>query len=295
MKHSISSASVNGRKKIQTVSLFVFLTMFMIGIEQELSGMNLGKIRPVSATVAHYQMMLFCAGLLLIYLIPFALFLNYTCRKMSVSRKLAVIGFFSGWFVPGWIAGDLNDAASSLIRHLTSKNFNNAWGDSIEAPIIEETLKVLVVIWVLFLFNRHQHRHCLIAGMAVGMGFQFGEDLSYIENQLTGSFHDFASAISFTITDRISGCLASHWCYTGLTAVAIYLIFRQKRKKAGLLLLLAVLVSHGLSDGAVGGVLYEGLLSALVLVPMFFIYMKTLESCDNIKEKTGIIKMPAKE
>lgn len=287
----LTPTGTDKKRKIWWISFFIFWTMFIIGMQQELSGMDLGKIKPAGETIAHYQMMLFCAGLILLYFVPFCFFMNYTCRKMAVSRKLAVLGFFAGWFVPGWIAGDLNDAAGSLIRHLTSKSFNNAWGDSIEAPLVEETLKVLVVIWLLVMFGQQIRKHYLVAGMAVGMGFQVGEDLTYIEDQLSGSHHAFVTAIPFTITNRIAYCLGSHWCYTALVAIGICLIAREKRKKTGILLILAVIISHALRDsGTVGGVLYDGLVDAMILVPMFAVYVKTLGIYDetNAVKGTGV-------
>lgn len=275
---NLTSLHPDRKRRIWWISFFAFCTMLVLGIEQELSGMDLGKIKPAGETAARYYMLLFCAAMLLLYFVPFVFFMQYSCKKMAVSRKLALVGFLSGWFIPGWIAGDLNDAASSLIKHLTSKGFNNTWGDSIEAPLVEETLKVLVVIWVLVMFGQQIRKHYLIAGTAVGMGFQVGEDLTYIEDQLSGSHHAFVTAIPFTFTNRIAYALGSHWCYTGLIAVGIYLIFREKKRKAGILLILAAVLSHGLRDsGAVYGILYDGLLDAMILVPMFCVYVNTLD------------------
>lgn len=267
-------------RKLWWIGLFAFCTMLMLGIQQELSGMDLGRIKPAGETAAHYYMLLLCAAMLLTYFIPFVFFMNYTCRKMAVSRKLAIIGFFSGWFIPGWIAGDLNDAAGSLIKHLTSGNFNKAWGDSIEAPIVEELLKALVVLWVLLQFGKQNRSQYLMVGMSVGMGFQLGEDLSYIENQLSGGHHALVTAIPFTFIDRISDSLGSHWCYTGLVAAGIFLLFIEKKRTSGILLILDAFLSHGLRDsGVLSGILYDGLLDAMILVPMFYVYVKTLEKC----------------
>ena len=78
------------------VSCFAFLVMFFWGASKEFSGMYLEKINPVSEALGRYQMMLFCFLLLLLYFIPFVVFIRYTCRKLEVSRKLPVIAFFSG-------------------------------------------------------------------------------------------------------------------------------------------------------------------------------------------------------
>lgn len=268
------------------VSCFAFLVMFFWGASKEFSGMYLEKINPVSETLGRYQMMLFCFLLLLLYFIPFVVFIRYTCRKLEVSRKLPVIAFFSGWFIPGWIAGQLNDAAEKLIRMLTSKTFTDEWGDVIETPIVEESLKVIVVVWLLCLIGKHLRKHYLIAGMTVGMGFQISEDLNYIEEQVSGSHSDFVEAIPFTLGERVAGGLVSHWCYTALMAVGIYLFFREKNRKTGILLILAVLLDHGLWDSFLSDSdLGTAILSAALFILFVAVYERTLNSPEDDMRK----------
>ncbi len=268
------------------VSCFAFLVMFFWGASKEFSGMYLEKIYPVSETLGRYQMMLFCFLLLLLYFIPFVVFIRYTCRKLEVSRKLPVIAFFSGWFIPGWIAGQLNDASEKLIRMLTSKTFTDEWGDAIETPIVEESLKVIVVVWLLCLIGKHLRKHYLIAGMTVGMGFQISEDLNYIEEQVSGSHSDFVEAIPFTLGERVAGGLVSHWCYTALMAVGIYLFFREKNRKTGILLILAVLLDHGLWDSFLSDSdLGTAILSAALFILFVAVYERTLNSPEDDMRK----------
>ena len=268
------------------VSCFAFLVMFFWGASKEFSGMYLEKIYPVSETLGRYQMMLFCFLLLLLYFIPFVVFIRYSCRKLEVSRKLPVIAFFSGWFIPGWIAGQLNDASEKLIRMLTSKTFTDEWGDAIETPIVEESLKVIVVVWLLCLIGKHLRKHYLIAGMTVGMGFQISEDLNYIEEQVSGSHSDFVEAIPFTLGERVAGGLVSHWCYTALMAVGIYLFFREKNRKTGILLILAVLLDHGLWDSFLSDSdLGTAILSAALFILFVAVYERTLNSPEDDMRK----------
>lgn len=292
----LTDTDFSNKKRRWWVSLFVFMALFVAGTMAELDGMSLGKIKPVGETVARYHMMLLCFALLLAYVVPFALFMRYTCRKMNVSRKLPIVAFFSGWFVPGWIAGDLNDAATGLIKQLTPAWFASMWGDAIEAPIVEETLKVIVVIWLLYLVGDRLRKHYLVAGMGVGMGFQVGEDLTYIENQLSGGHKAFVDAIDFTVNSRIVGSLSSHWCYTAIVAVGIYLIYRRKAIRQGILLILASLIGHGLRnsfiadhvlilDNAVQGA--SAIISAFVLFVMFRVYVGTFKTLELDEERQG--------
>lgn len=271
----LTPAELKNRKKIWWIGLFAYITVFITGIDPELSNFNLGKIRPVTETLARYKMMLSCDALLLVYFIPFALFMYYTCRKMSVSWKMTILAFFSGWFIPGWITVELNHAGVRLIRNLTSAGFAHDWAPAICGPINEETLKLLVVICLLALLGRHLYKHYLITGMAVGMGFQIGEDTGYILHAVKGSYHSFITAISFTINERIAYSIGRHWCFTGIAAVAIYLIFRQKQKKTGILLLLAAYLDHGLGNAPVcQNVLCQALINAFILLLIFYSYKR---------------------
>ena len=232
------------------VGLAAFLFLFLVGPFATFGNMDRGTIHHASQLAAHYQTMLLCFSLLLIYLVPFFLFVRYTRMRAGVPRWLVVLAFASGLFIPSWIAGELNDAADDLLRLLASKSFVSTWGDAIEAPLVEETLKLLTVVAVLGLAGRRDGRDWLVGGMCVGMGFQFSEDLGYIEDQIVAGHHGFETAVPVTLDDRISGALVSHWTYTALVAVAIWLLFCQRRRVRGFLLLFVPLLSHAAWLGA---------------------------------------------
>ncbi|MGN0297151.1 MAG: PrsW family intramembrane metalloprotease [Parafannyhessea sp.] len=254
------------------VGLTVYLFLFLVGPFAEFGNMDRGTIHHASQLAAHYQTMLLCFSLLLIYLVPFFLFVRYTRMRAGVPRWLVVLAFASGLFVPGWIAGELNDAADALLRLLASKSFVSTWGDAIEAPLVEETLKLLTVVAVLRLVGRRDGRDWLVGGMCVGMGFQFSEDLGYIEDQIVAGHHGFETAVPFTLDDRISGALVSHWTYTALVAVAIWLLFCQRRRVRGFLLLFVPLLSHAAWDTPLSdaGALFEAFFCLIAAVPFLY-------------------------
>lgn len=254
------------------VGLAAFLFLFLVGPFAEFGNMDRGTIHHAPQLAEHYQTMLLCFSLLLIYLVPFFLFVRYTRMRAGVPRWLVVLAFASGLFVPGWIAGELNAGADDLLRLLASKSFVSTWGDAIEAPLVEETLKLLTVVAVLGLAGRRDGRDWLVGGMCVGMGFQFSEDLGYIEDQIVAGHHGFETAVPFTLDDRISGALVSHWTYTALVAVAIWLLFCQRRRVRGFLLLLVPLLSHAAWDTPLSdaGALFEALFCLIVAVPFLY-------------------------
>jgi RsiW-degrading membrane proteinase PrsW (M82 family) len=254
------------------VGLTAYLFLFLVGPFATFGNMDRGTIHHASQLAAHYQTMLLCFSLLLIYLVPFFLFVRYTRLRAGVPRWFVVLAFASGLFVPSWIAGELNDAADALLHLFASKSFVSTWGDAIEAPLVEETLKLLTVLAVLSLVGRRDGRDWLVGGMCVGMGFQFSEDLGYIEDQIVAGHHGFETAVPVTLDDRISGALVSHWTYTALVAVAIWLLFCQRRRVRGFLLLFAPLLSHAawntpLSDA---GALFEAFFCLIAAVPFLY-------------------------
>lgn len=259
------------------IGLSVFFLLFFIGAAEEFDGMDLDPVKPVSQMLLRYQMMIICFLLLLIYLIPFVFFVRYSCRRMYVSRKLPVIAFLSGWFIPGFIAGECNDALEKLLRHLTSKSFTEMWGAAIIAPFVEESVKLLPVVLLLVLIGYRKREQFLITGMCAGMGFQISEDFGYIESQVSGSRKEVLTAIGFTLNDRVSGFL-SHWCYTALAAVAVWTIFYKKEKKKGILLLLVPVISHFLWDSPLNetGLLAEGAISAWTFIVFLKVWMESL-------------------
>ena len=272
------------RKKTWWILFFAFLTLFVYGSLYEISDIWLDHIRPVSETGQRYLMLLFCFCLLLIYFVPFRIFLKWTCRKQKVSLMLPVMAFFSGWFIPGWVAGDLNDAATALEKHLFPAWFVRMWGGGLEAPLVEETLKVLVVVFLLYLVGRQERKHYLIAGMSVGMGFQIGEDFNYIENAIAGSHKNFMNIIPFTLANRVEGAITSHWCLTALMAIGVYLFFHEKKRKSGILFMLCAYLTHAVSDTVLVNTILIGLplpmpvTGAIELYVFWKVYMDTFRN-----------------
>lgn len=260
------------RRRRWWVGLTAFLFLFLVGPFAMFGDMDRGTIHHASQLAEHYQTMLLCFSLLLLYLVPFCVFVRYTRMRAGVPRWLVVLAFASGLFIPGWIAGELNDAADVLLRAATSKAFVSTWGDAVEAPLVEETLKLLTVLAVLGLAGRHGGRDWLVGGMCVGMGFQLNEDLGYIVDQVASAHHGYETAVAVTLGDRVSGALVSHWTYTALAAVAVWLFFCQRRRLRGLLLVLAPLLSHAAWDTPLSdaGALFEAFFCLIVAVPFLY-------------------------
>ena len=103
------------------------------------------------------------------------------------------------------------------------------------------------------------------------MGFQIEEDFSYI----TDSGFKHVNAAFPAALDRIVGALGSHWAYTGVTVVGLYLIVSAssgRNKRKGLLWILLVMANHFLYDSPIGSVpLFSALLAAAVVLPVILL------------------------
>lgn len=279
----LSHLDLSHKKTGWKISFFIFLVMFLLGSFQEFEAIQLNNIKPVNETGQRYLMLLLCFALLLLYLIPFFIFVRWSTKKLHMSRLLPLAAFFSGWFIPGWIAGQLNEAFEVLFNNMHLSETTVDWLEALQTPLVEETLKVLTVVWLLILIGKRERKDYLITGMCTGMGFQISEDLGYIEEQIGGSHKDFMNAIPFTMDSRIENSLESHWCYTALMSLGVYYFFIRKDRKKGLFLMLAALIDHGLWDAPITSNMgAEALIGAALLFIFFFEYVKIMQE-DTVK------------
>lgn len=259
--------------KKRNLSLYVFYVMLALGMIEELSDDVITGCKNMDVLLKKHVIFFLCALMLLSYLVPFALFIVHLCKKWQVPKKLAVICFGSGWMIPGWICGDLNDATEALIKH-SNALINNVVG-AFEPALIEETLKVLLVFWILFLWGKFIKKHIFVAGMSVGLGFQLGEDLNYIVDTIT---HHVTSAFKETILDRLSSCLISHTMYTAVMAMGIYEIVIAHHYKKGIGCIIVAICVHALFDSMFYGALFIALEGGLLLLVFDALYHETDQS-----------------
>jgi len=101
----------------------------------------------------------------------------------------------------------------------------NALENAIVAPLVEEPLKLLPLAFVLYLIPVKKLKSVILLGIASGLGFQIIEDISYI---LTDLSEDLAYTLS-RILERVTSAIASHWTFSGLAILGIYLLYRAYR------------------------------------------------------------------
>lgn|GEM_PF-2679689 len=141
----------------------------------------------------------------------------------------------------------------------------------VAAPVVEESAKALCagVILVLGAPALNRIAHALMIGMFTGFGFLLMENLNLATISGLGDPDSHAHGIGVSMAYRLPTVVSSHWCYTGLTAVAVLLLSprfagrrswtRRCRLATSALLVLTALGMHALWNLTLPGM---GLLAA---------------------------------
>ena len=229
--------------------------------------------------------------LLLVYIVPFIIFMRWLCRKYSIGGLELMLAAFCGAIIPTPFAGTLNDDFTHGMSHLMGHYYHDAWMGSVEVGIVEELLKLGTTALILYVLGRRSLKNYLSIGMCVGMGFQIEEDISYITQS---SFKHVNEAFPIAI-DRIQGSLASHWSYAAVTAAGLYLIVTargdKKRRNRGIGLIVLVMADHFLYDTPIGEInLFSALLSVAILVPLVLIFKSPEMSSEDIGTNSGDVR-----
>ena len=205
---------------------------------------------------------------LLIYIVPFGIFVKQIGVKCEMNSWELLTAVFCGALIPSAFAGEVNGGLDDLMKSMMGHSYSEAWLGSLEAGIAEELLKLGATALLLYVWKRKSFRQYLLTGMCVGMGFQIEEDISYITESGFKNVNDaFPTAL-----DRISGALGSHWCYAAVTAAGLYLIVRasgKNHRRKGLGWILLVMADHFLYDSPIGDInLFNAILTAAIVLPV---------------------------
>jgi RsiW-degrading membrane proteinase PrsW (M82 family) len=202
------------------------------------------------------------AVLVVLYTIPFALFITHVDRFGREPAGLALLAFLWGGLAATWaMALPGNGAVLSIYAKLFGVGFAASWGPPLTAPLVEETSKYVGLV-LLFLLARNLVRSAydgLLLGAFIGLGFQVFEDYSYIVNTAADNYG--ASEAHDAITTAVLRFGTGFWSHATYTAIAGagfgYLIGATSRSLARRIgvaaaALLAAMVAHGCLDAVAG-------------------------------------------
>ena len=205
----------------KNIIVFVFILLMCIGLQYEtlyyidgsMSGTEYG-VMGLSILVALFYMVL-------------AIYCLYRIgKRWETSKKALTLSLLGGLFISGWLSSFANTYIHNLLTDLFPDcSFLNALGNAIVAPLVEEPLKLLPLAFVLYLIPVKKLKSVFLMGIASGLGFQIIEDISYIRTGLSEGLEYTLSRI----LERVTSAIASHWTFSGLAILGIYLLYRAYR------------------------------------------------------------------
>lgn len=260
------------------IIIFILLYLLFIGIDYEfeaISGLTLSN--------QQFFKLIQAIGLFLLYIIPFVILLIFLYKRWEQRLYTLPLTLFIGYFSTGWLAGETNEWASYQIIHRLG---NNAivinWLDALTAPVIEEIIKLIGVVMIVYLLNPKTLKTYLLIGACVGLGFQICEDISYIVNVATENIHEIVPQAF----NRISGSVTSHWLYTALFAVGVgsVKIKHAFSIKETLLCLIAPITLHFLWNSPLNESIFVSALLSSISAYLFWHVLRLLDKELSLKK-----------
>lgn len=153
--------------------LFIFILLLCIGLQYETIYYTDG-----SRSGAEYGLMGVSIFLALFYMIPALYFLFRIGKKWELPKKVLILSLLGGMFLSGWLSSFANTYIHDLLGVLfPDSTFLNAFESAIVAPLVEEPLKLLPLVFVLALIPVRKLKSLFLLGIASGLGFQMIEDI----------------------------------------------------------------------------------------------------------------------
>ena len=205
----------------KNIIVFVFILLMCIGLQYETLYYIDG-----SMSGTEYGVMGLSILVALCYMVPAIYFLYRIGKRWETPKKALTLSLLGGLFISGWLSSFANTYIHNLLTDLfPDSSFLNALENAIVAPLVEEPLKLLPLAFVLYLLPMKKLKSVFLMGIASGLGFQIIEDISYIRT-------DLSEGLAYTLSrilERVTSAIASHWTFSGLAILGIYLLYRAYR------------------------------------------------------------------
>ena len=186
--------------------LFLYLLLLAIGLAYETQSLTEGWM-----SGSQYGIVGLSTLILLVYALPAVWALFHFAKKWKLSWVPVLFSLLGGGFVAGWLSSFANTYFHEMIQAV--------------APLFEEPFKLIPIFFVLYLFSVRRIKSIFLLAIASGLGFQIVEDFAYIRQDLPGGFSYTVSGI----LGRVANAPMSHWVYTGLVMLGLFLIVQASR------------------------------------------------------------------
>ena len=206
--------------------LFLYLLLLAIGLAYETQSLTEGWM-----SGSQYGIVGLSTLILLVYALPAVWALFHFAKKWKLSWVPVLFSLLGGGFVAGWLSSFANTYFHDMIQAIApNSGFWNQYESAIAAPLFEEPFKLIPIFFVLYLFSVRRIKSIFLLAIASGLGFQIVEDFAYIRQDLPEGFSYTVSGI----LGRVANAPMSHWVYTGLVMLGLFLIVQASRGRKDL-------------------------------------------------------------
>lgn len=162
-------------------------------------------------------------AVLALYAVPAVWGLFRISRSWSLDWRLILMALLTGLFITGFLASYGNEWLGLVWKEVLPKKIYESWEAALTAPLVEEVLKTSFAFFVLYFFKNVTKKSAFLVGLATGLGFQIIEDIAYV---ITEGSLDIDTALPTAIS-RLTGLLASHYLYSALLTLGLYLLISK--------------------------------------------------------------------
>lgn len=263
---------------MQNIFIFLYLFIFSYGFSETVRALEIHEGNPSTYTLA-----ILAVSLLLLYFVPFMLGVKFVVKKIEGKWTTFVVAFLTGFFMTTFLSSHLNELVDSFWASVLDPEFAKTWQDALSGPFVEEFIKTIFAIFALILLRRKNIRDYVLSGLGIGLGFQFAEDIFYVMPK-TADVNDAMEIFPQTI-NRMSGAISSHWAYTFVIVIGIYMILKYRKNIRGYIYLILPVVLHFIWNSPIAGTdmpYFPPIISAITL---FLVYLAARDVKAEIKKE----------
>lgn len=231
--------------KFNKVFIIIFLLLFASGFQQTVEGLKLEGAHP-----SVYLIMMAATIALMLYVVPFLFGTKFLIKKLDTHWCVFLLTLAGGAFIATMLSSHGNELLDVFWPTVLPKAFAEKWADALSGPFTEEIIKGLVAVITLKAINKKKAKDYLMAGLGVGMGFQIAEDIYYIfPKDVSGKA---VTQIFPQLMDRFSGSLSSHWAYSAIFVVGIFMVIKYRKNIWGYIYIFGTILLHFLWNSPIG-------------------------------------------
>ncbi|HEL1012508.1 TPA: PrsW family intramembrane metalloprotease [Streptococcus equi subsp. ruminatorum] len=218
--------------------------LIIVSIRQLIQEILVLQTPPLNDPKTLFSLMISASLLIIGYGVPLFGLAYWLKKKKNVDLAWFGLAVLFGALVIGQQSGLLNVHVTNLLHSLFPNNqFITTWQPSIAPPLVEESLKLLLAMTILYLSGHQDFWQAVLIGGGVGLGFQLSEDYVYILGAMIEKTHrPLEQAIL-----RFETAYAGHWLltamFTGACALLLY-YHKSDRPKAMPIWLVSPIILH---------------------------------------------------